>query len=274
MYKIDRQYTTNNPFWNAPNIVPTGIVIHSIGVPQPNAQILRNNFDRSNNHASVHAFLQPGLVIECLPVMEIPRQCKRGAHVGSGSRGSYNTSRIGVEICEPNSIRYIGGGRFEDLDPKNTREYFMAATDTAAQYLADLCIFHSISSAMISTHVEAHQAGYGTAHSDPNHLWSHLGYTPEQFRKDVQKYINEKEYLATMTKQEFEAILDERVGARYKTLPQVPDWARPSIQKIMLNGFLSGSGTDEQGQPIIDLSHDLMRTLLILERTGAFDKKE
>ena len=54
----------------------------------------------------------------------------------------------------------------------------------------------------------------------------------------------------------------------YKNMEAVPDWAKPTIQKVVDSGALRG---DENGN--LNLSNDLTRTLVILDRMGAFDNK-
>lgn len=51
---------------------------------------------------------------------------------------------------------------------------------------------------------------------------------------------------------------------RFNTLDQIPTWARPTIQKLINNNHLQGDG---QG---LDLSLDMIRLLVILDRAGNF----
>ena len=51
---------------------------------------------------------------------------------------------------------------------------------------------------------------------------------------------------------------------RYNTVDECPSWARETIQKLIDKGYLGGNG---QG---LDLSHDMVRVLVILDRAGAF----
>ena len=52
---------------------------------------------------------------------------------------------------------------------------------------------------------------------------------------------------------------------RYNTVEECPDWARETIQKLIDKGYLGGNGQS------LDLSHDMVRTLVILDRAGNFD---
>ena len=51
---------------------------------------------------------------------------------------------------------------------------------------------------------------------------------------------------------------------RYNTVEECPDWARETVQKLIDKGYLGGNG---QG---LDLSADMVRLLVILDRAGAF----
>ncbi len=52
---------------------------------------------------------------------------------------------------------------------------------------------------------------------------------------------------------------------KFDTVQDLPDWARPAILKLMEKGYLKG---DAQGK--LGLSQDMMRVLIILDRTGVF----
>lgn len=54
----------------------------------------------------------------------------------------------------------------------------------------------------------------------------------------------------------------------YKKLENVPDWAKPTIQRLMDQDILIG---DEKGE--LNLSNDMVRTLVILDRAGVFEKE-
>ncbi|MDR0490905.1 MAG: peptidoglycan recognition protein family protein [Oscillospiraceae bacterium] len=75
---------------------PLGIVLHSIGAANPNAQKIAEQFNRETREAAVHAILQPGEVLQCLP------WSFRGVHTGR----EVNQMYLGVEMTEPDTIFY------------------------------------------------------------------------------------------------------------------------------------------------------------------------
>lgn len=52
---------------------------------------------------------------------------------------------------------------------------------------------------------------------------------------------------------------------RYNTVQECPEWARNTIQKLTDKGFLNGTGAG------LNLSEDMIRLLVILDRAGNFD---
>lgn len=65
---------------------------------------------------------------------------------------------------------------------------------------------------------------------------------------------------------------EEEDMERYNTTQQCPDWARPTVEKLVARGYLGGSGEkDEAGNPVdLDLSRDMLRLLVIQDRAGCF----
>ena len=51
---------------------------------------------------------------------------------------------------------------------------------------------------------------------------------------------------------------------RYNTVEECPDWARETVQKLVDKEYLNGTGEG------LDLSADMVRLLVILDRAGAF----
>ena len=58
---------------------------------------------------------------------------------------------------------------------------------------------------------------------------------------------------------------EEEQEMRYNTVAECPDWAQATVKKLVNRGFLNGNGTG------LNLSEDMLRLLVILDRAGAFD---
>lgn len=57
---------------------------------------------------------------------------------------------------------------------------------------------------------------------------------------------------------------EEADEVRYNTVAECPSWAQKTIQKLVEKGFLSGDGKN------LDLSHDMVRMLVINDRAGVY----
>ena len=57
---------------------------------------------------------------------------------------------------------------------------------------------------------------------------------------------------------------EEIAMKRYNSVQELPTWARPTVQKLIDKGFLNGTDTG------LDLTHDNVRMLVILDRAGVF----
>lgn len=63
---------------------------------------------------------------------------------------------------------------------------------------------------------------------------------------------------------------------RYNTMAELPSWAQPTVEKLIRMGAIQGSGAslDADGNPTdMDLSHDMVRLLVINDRAGAYGKR-
>ena len=60
---------------------------------------------------------------------------------------------------------------------------------------------------------------------------------------------------------------------RYNTMAELPKWAQPTVGKLIARNAIRGSGAplDADGNPTdMDLSHDMVRLLVINDRAGAY----
>ena len=101
--KLVENILTRNPCYTAGRkITVKGLMLHSVGCPQPKASAFINSWNSPSHDTScVHGFIDgnDGTVYQTLPWNH------RGWHCGSGSKGSGNNTHIGVEMCEPACIR-------------------------------------------------------------------------------------------------------------------------------------------------------------------------
>ncbi len=188
--KLVQSIMTKNPCYTAGRkITVKGLMLHSVGCPQPNASVFIKNWNTpSYGTACVHGFIDgnDGTVYQTLPWNH------RGWHCASGPKGSGNNTHIGVEMCEPASIRYTGGASFTCSNLSAARASVKKTYEAAVELFAYLCKLYGLNptaDGVIISHREGHARGIASNHGDPEHLWNGLGmgYTMNTFRKDVKE---------------------------------------------------------------------------------------
>lgn len=184
--KIIKKLLTKNRCYTDPvKIHVKKLVLHSPGVAQPKAAGMIKAMNTPAATKSVHAFIQADGVIQTLP------WDYHAWHVGMGSKGSYNSCAIGVEVCEPAGHTYKGGTMIGYNTARN-KTYFEKVYNNAVELFAKLCYVYELNPLKdIVCHSEAHALGYASNHSDVMHWFQKHGKTMDDFRKDVKKKIEE-----------------------------------------------------------------------------------
>ena len=186
-----QSFLTKNPcYTSGRKITVKGLMLHSVGCPQPSAQVFIKNWNNASfKSACVHGFIDAndGTIYQTLPWNH------RGWHGG----GSSNNTHIGVEMCEPACIKYIGGSSFTCSDMAKAKACAKKTYDAAVELFAFLCKEYNLNplgDGVIVSHKEGCARGIASNHGDPEHLWNGLGmgYTMNGFRNDVYKALNGK----------------------------------------------------------------------------------
>lgn len=236
---IEAFTTRNKCYLTGAPLYPQGIMLHSIGTPQPSAAVLARYFDQyqpGGQSACVHAFLEAsGTVYQTLP-WEM-----RGWHCGGAANGTH----IGVEMTEPAAA----------MSYAEAAEQITGTYRAAVALFAQLCSRYGLDplvDGVIIGHAEGHRRGVASNHADPEYLWNAygMGYTMDGFRRDVAAAMTAKN---TETESE-----DEDMAIRYNTIDDVPSWAQDTVRELMAAGALSGDGDGK-----LDLSMDMIRGLMI-----------
>ena len=182
--KLVQSFLTKNPCYTAGRkITVKGLMLHSVGCPQPRTSVFISSWNRADfTSACVHGFIDgnDGTVYQTLPWNH------RGWHCG----GAANNTHIGIEMCEPSCIRYTSGSTFTCTDTAAAKAAAKRTYETAVELFAMLCKkFHldPLADGVIISHKEGHSRGVASNHGDPEHLWTQLGmgYTMDGFRKAV-----------------------------------------------------------------------------------------
>ena len=171
--------TGNRRYQAAELFTPKGVVLHSIGTPQPRASVLREFWQRDASAYVVHYMVDDKQILHCMP------DNFKCWHVGSPG----NSQFIGIEMGEPSQIHYISGAKFTVSDLAAAQAYARAAYKNAVWLIAQLCRQRGWNPyTAIYTHYEiTKQKLSNTDHVDPQHLWDGLGmgYSLLTLRRDV-----------------------------------------------------------------------------------------
>ena len=237
--QITERFAVKNKCYQAgAPLTPRGIMLHSVGTPQPSAAVFARSFNQyqpGGASVCVHAFVQAdGTVYQTLPWEMIAWHCG----------GSANSTHIGVEMTEP------GAG----MTYAEAAEQIAGTYHTAVELFAALCRQYGLDPAqdgVIIGHAEGHRRGVASNHADPELLWRtyDMGYTMDGFRADVAE---------AMGNGAREEALDM---PRYDSVAEMPQWARADVQRLIDRGVLSGVGNGR-----LDLSLDMIRTMLVCQR--------
>lgn len=315
---------------------PKGIVLHSIGCPQQNAMVLVRMQNSSSYGNCVHGYIDAndGTCYQTLPWNF------RGWHVGAHptKKLSFNNTHIGIEMCEPDCIKYTGGSTFTCSNIEKARKQATIAYNAAVELFAYLCEefnLNPLEKNCIVSHSESYKLGYGSNHGDPEHLWNQLGlkYNMDKFRSDVNnamhkepeiteidgqalviydgvnirnkpdfdanpvyvaKYheifpfvgitkdgnfykLTDGRYITTSIRYTQKTLKEELdMETYYNRISEMPEYARPTIAKLVDNKIINGTGTglkDENNRPAdLNINTTMIRMLVINDRAGIYDK--
>lgn len=183
---IESIVTKNRCYTGGRKITVRGLMLHSVGCPQPKASVFVNTWNSPTASVCPHGVIDgnDGTVYQTLPWDH------RGWHGGSGSRGSGNNTHIGIEMCEPACIRYTSGSSFTCSDTEAAKAVVRRTYKSAVELFATLNTkygLNPLADGVIISHKEGCARGIASNHGDPEHLWDGLGigYTMDTFRAAV-----------------------------------------------------------------------------------------
>ena len=243
--KLVESILTKNPCYTAgKKITVKGLMLHSVGCPQPKASAFINSWNSASySSACVHGFIDgnDGTVYQTLPWNH------RGWHCGSGSNGSGNNSHIGVEMCEPACIKYTSGANFTCSDTAAAKAVAQRTYQAAVELFAMLCQKFSLdplADGVVISHKEGCRRGIASNHGDPEHLWAQLGlpYTMDTFRAAVKAAMGDGSAGASGTKIIGTAVADAAQMQSYirSVNPSVPQSVLDMIPLYLSEGAAEG----------------------------------
>lgn len=206
------------------------IVIHYTGNDGDTAEENCKYFAAANRKASAHFFVDEREIWRSVKDKDRAWHCGGKVYYHDYCR---NSNSIGIEICS----RKDSDGRY----------YFMPAAVALAVELT-----------------RAKMAEYGIP---AENVMRHYDVThkicPAPFVQDEAAWENFKKAL---TAEEDEMATYRDYTELYQTIKDVPDWAQPTIKKLVTKKALNGDGNGN-----INVSEDFCRTMVVLDRLGKLD---
>jgi N-acetylmuramoyl-L-alanine amidase CwlA len=229
LYIVNQKFITNNRSYS--KFKPEGIVLHSTANEGGTDEMHYVYFNSKNRGASAHDFIDWDSITQLIPHDE------RAGHAGYTANRRY----LGFELCEP-----------KGYNPIQFQEVWKRATWRFADVFINELKIYKVTKENLPSHKEiSDKYPTQTDHQDPVAYFKKYGKTVDDFRSDVQKEIDNM-----INKEEDDMTY-------FKTINDVPDWAKSTIQKLINKGSLKG---DSSG--IINVSEDFVRTFVVLDREG------
>lgn len=239
--------TKNECYQLGKYITVKGLMLHSTGAPNtklsryvgPDDGLLGanqygnhwNQFRPDGRQVCVHGFIGKLKDGSIATYQTLPWNM-RGWHAG----GAANNTHIGVEICE---------------DGLTDGTYFRAVYQEAVELFAMLCKEFNLDPLKnIICHAEGYKQGIASNHGDVTYWFAKHGKTMDDFRYDVKEFMEQED--------------DDNM--RYKYYDDMPDWAQPTVSKLVKKGYLKG-----EGGGALNLTEDTLKVLVINDRAGLYD---
>lgn len=229
----ETQLVTNSDCYRAGKTIrPTGIMVHSTGVAQPDPRVFIKSWNQPGKDACVHAVGSRDKVIQTLP------WTMRGWHAGKGEKGSANNTHISFECCEPAGHTYQGGTMI-GYDVEKNEAYFRAIYQNAVALCADLCRqfgLDPMKPGVVICHAEGSKLGIASNHADVLHWWPKHGVTMDDFRAAVKAAMEEEE--ESVTQQQFNAMMAEYLKQAGNAAPA--SWSQQARTWAEKAGIIAG----------------------------------
>ena len=270
---LEVRYATKNGAYRAGRTIrPEGCVNHSPGVAQPSVEAMYSRMDRADAGWGVNAILGDfhtgeGRVLLCMPYD------RRPWGVGSGSRGSWNNTRVQWEVCEPAGHTYAGG-TMVGYDVAKNQGYFDRMWKLLVAWNVFVAVELGYGAEAISDHAESYRAGMGSNHADMGQWLPKHGKSMNHLRHEVQAILDQKEdagaeeQVRRIVAEELERLLPPQQV--YHQISELPQWARPSVEELLAAGVLQGDQTGQLQLTAADLKwvSALARLLTLIGQEG------
>lgn len=235
----------------------TYIVIHYVGAvstAKNNADNLYNNDYRgTDKEASAHYFVDEISIWQSVEDKDRAWHCDGGLQGDKGHtfyKKCTNLNSIGIEMCC--KITSSGYWYFQDSTVQNTVELVISLMKKYNIPIENVIRHYDVTGKICPAPYVNEQE------------W-------EKFKDRI--IMTEETEMTDAERKKFNTLVDmvEKLTLNqekiYHYTKELPDWARPTIQKLLDKGYYNGASESD-----LNLPETLMRTMVILDRVGIFDK--
>lgn len=221
------------------------IVIHDTGNPSAgaNARAHFNYFNSANRSSSADIFVDDD---ECWIVNDYHTYYSWHCGDGQGKYGITNSNSVGIEMCVNSDGNY--------------EKAFRNTVDVARKLMEEL----NIPFDRVVRHYDASRKNCPASMNKGDwHKWNEF---KDLLKESEELTISQYDELKKMISDLSDKIDRLENPMIYNYIDDnMPEWARPTIQKLVDKGVLKGDGNG------LNLTEDLMRMLVINDRGGLYD---
>ncbi len=233
------------------------IVVHYVGA----VSTAKNNVDyyaREKLQASANYFVDETSIWQSVEDYDRAWHCGGGLQ-GTGSHAFHgictNSNSIGIEMCVKKTA--AGAWYFEEATVNNTIELIRYLMEKYGIPIERVIRHYDVTGKICPAPYVDEAAWAGFKSKIINELEDEeMNAQVEALTKKVEELTKRVESAEKKNTEFIYAWVDDNM----------PEWARPTITKLMDKGALKG---DEEGK--LNLKYDMLSILVILDRTGAFD---
>jgi N-acetylmuramoyl-L-alanine amidase CwlA len=223
------------------------IVIHDTGNKSKgaNASSHFNFFNSGDRQSSADFFVDSEQIIQ---INDYKKYYTYQCGDGRGKYGITNTNSIGIEICVNSDGDY--------------QKAYRKAIELTKYLMKEL----NIPIQRVVRHYDASRKNCPASMSGNNwELWNDLKkLLSESEGLTVAQYKELKKEIDTL-KQTIESLKESAEKVYHYTM-EIPEWGRPTIQKLLDKGLYKGASESD-----LNLPDNLLRTLVINDRAGLYD---
>ena len=258
------------------------------------AYVIKNRLANRNNYGSKRAFSKIKYIVVHYTANDGDSDEGNGNYfanniVKASAHYFVDGNSITQSVPDEHVAYSVGGSKYSDCNKTGGGKLYGQCTN-ANSISIELCdeVKNGISDftdATIENAIELIRAKMNQYNIDINHVIRHFDVTgkpcPKPYVdnmrwKAFKSMITESENITMTQYEELKSLidtLDKKIDSLknskekvYHYTVDVPDWGRPTIQKLLDKGFYKGASESN-----LNLSESLLRTLVINDRAGLYD---